>query len=200
MVVVDGLIVRAIPGPVGRIVLKAEKEGTASLPHDETNCAVRKQVCEISLVFGRFEIFIQVEPAGSVLVRKVIGPGSVDTVELVEAVTIRAEFGEVPQMPFADQGGFVTGGLEQRSDCRMLRRYSDLHVCVAQRLFEAHRQAMRVTSGNVRGACWGAHGRRCVVIRELQSLLCKIVKNWGFVFRASIAAQVAISKIVGQDE
>src|SRR5215510_6368816 len=116
MVVVEGLIVRTVPGPVRRIILKAEKERPVSFPHDEANRTVREQVCEISLVLGWFEIFIQVVPARGVLVRKVIGPRSIDAIELVEAVTIRAEFGQISQMPFADQRGFVTCRFEQCSD------------------------------------------------------------------------------------
>src|SRR5262249_55404923 len=54
VIVVDGLIVRPVPRPMRRVVLKAEKEGPVSLPRDEANGTLREEVCEISLVLGGF--------------------------------------------------------------------------------------------------------------------------------------------------
>src|SRR6266566_2402505 len=86
---------------------------TGGLPADVANRTIREQVGEVPFFFGGLQVFVQIEPSGSVVMSKVVGRASIDSKEFVESMAIWAEFPQVAQMPLTDQRGFVAVRFQQ---------------------------------------------------------------------------------------
>ena len=93
--------------------MKAQIKRAGALPADVTNRTIREQVGEVTFFFGWLQVFVQIEPSGSVVMSKVVGRASIDSKEFVESMAIWAEFPQVAQMPLTDQRGFVAVRFQQ---------------------------------------------------------------------------------------
>src|SRR6185436_77641 len=126
------LIARSFPRPVRRVVLHAQIERTVSLSADDFDATLCEQIGEIAVLLYRLVVLIKIHPAGGVLVREIILGASDNAEELVISMLGWVELRPVAAMPFPDQVGFVTVGLQQRSDRGMLRRNADIGNAIAE--------------------------------------------------------------------
>ncbi len=92
-------ILRTLPGPVQRVVLEAEKERVGMGASNVRNRTICEQIGQVSLLIGKRQVLVEIRTAAIIVVRKVIGRASVDPEKFIKAMTVRAEFGNVSEMP-----------------------------------------------------------------------------------------------------
>src|SRR5215472_9723588 len=104
-------------------------------------------------------------------------------------------------MPFADQRSAIARVLQDRRQGRMIRRQADLSwgAC-AQRLLEPYRQPVLVTPGNQRYARSRADRRIGISLCEAHTFGGNAVDIGGGEIPASIAGDIGITEVVGEDE
>ena len=133
--------------------------------------------------------------------REVIDRAAAETIEIVVTALQRAEIGQPPQMPFADQSGLVTGPFQERRQGRMGRRQTDLaRHTRAQRLLEPDLRSVLVTPGNQRDAGGGADRGIGVGLRKAHALGGDAVDIGRREVAAAIAGDIGIAEVVGENE
>src|SRR5512132_1264914 len=84
----------------------------------------------------------------------------------------------------------------QSESLRLLAEVSSF----GQGFFQPHTSSRGVTSGDESAARGRAHRRSGIGINETNTLAGETIQVWGLIIRTTVAAQITITKIVGEDE
>ena len=132
--------------------------------------------------------------------REVVGGSAQDAEEFIEPMAVWPELRFPPEMPFADEGSVVSIVFQERGDRRLVRRQSLVVIARVQRFVQPDFEALRIPPGDEGAPRRCTDWRRRIGARELQSLAGERVEHRCLIVRTAIATEVAVSKIVGEDE
>ena len=126
----------------------------------------------------------------------------------IEALVFRPVFGSLPQMPLANGGGFVSGGLKCLGDREFLQREKlpdrggfeflvDLRLLPRQPVGEV--QARGEFARDDGRASGRADTAGCISVSEPHALPCKPVETGRLIKRAAVTPEVSPAEVIGED-
>src|SRR5688572_24574551 len=118
-----------------RGVVQTQVERPLPSSPDEVDRTVGQQVGEISHALDGFQVLPEIFFVGAGLVREVIAGAAQNPEELVETVAIGAELRLPAKVPFPDERGVVSIGLQQGRDGWMVGRQAFVLMYVVPKGF-----------------------------------------------------------------
>jgi hypothetical protein len=171
---------------------------------DDIDRAVAQQIGQIAVLADLDVVIPQILGVGRgrpVFVGVIVERTAAEAIEVIVAGLQRAEIGERPQMPLADQCRPIAGFFQQGRQGRMIRRQTDFpRHAAGQRLFEPDRQPVLVTPGHQGDARGGAYGRIGIGLHEADPLGRDAVDVGRGEIAPTVAGQIGIAEIIGKNE
>ena len=189
----------ALPRPMRRAEVEAEQERPVEAGEslERADRMVAQQVGQIARLMQRRVAIPQV---GMIRhgVGEIIDRAAAEPPEMLISAFERSEARQGPEMPLADEPGFIAGVAQERRKSGVRRRDPD--IAARDRLLETDREAILVAAGDQRRARRRTNRAVGIGLSEPQSFGGQAIDVRRSKVRPAVAGQVGIAEVVGHDE
>ena len=195
----NGGIVRSLQWGVYGFVCNVEAKGRVFVIFDELHGMLGDEMRGIALFFDVFEALPPVVNFHAVVVRDVVYVAAYISAKAIKIVVQRIEFFVVPEMPFAEDGGGISGFFEQfwKGDFGGVQSHIVVGTFGIGTDYFGHTCALLIASGEQPGARGAANRTAGMKVGEFKPFASHLF-HCGRVDPAPVRTGIPIAHVVGQ--
>src|SRR4051812_26112043 len=134
--------------------------------------------------------------AHTIFMREVVEGTATESPEMVVTALQRTVVRQPSKVPFPNQSRAVTGLFQQRRQCGMLCRQSNISSRAGERLFKSDGQPVLIATRDDGSPACCTDGRIRVGLEEADAFICEMIEVRSFEIRTAVAGKISVAKII----